>query len=372
MKAPCPAQQEGLGDGGGERLSLSWRPFSFSLPAALQTAAGSLSQRRGWLLRLETSHGACGWGEAAPLAFGAAAEAALQDCESALKRLGSCTTRGEVEWLLPAFPAPLAFALGAALAEADGWVGPAAGGWRQAPPSAWLLPAGEGALPAARALLEPWAPHTGPQAFPPTLKWKVGVHPTHQEQAWYEELAGLLPAGARLRLDANGGLDRPTAWSWAERLAGDRRLEWLEQPLDPADQEGLEALARLVPVALDESLLRHPELRLHWEGWQVRRPSQEGDPRPLLRELQGGRPRWMVSTSFETGIGQRWLAHLAALQAEGPTPTAPGLAPGWQSPGELGAQAPETVWRSVDADAARHSHTGRRPDLQDGPCRQRP
>ncbi|MFY7696524.1 MAG: hypothetical protein ACOVQK_09250, partial [Cyanobium sp.] len=204
VKAPCPAQQEGLGDGGGERLSLSWRPFSFSLPAALHTAAGSLSQRRGWLLRLETSYGACGWGEAAPLAFGAAAEAALQDCESALKRLGPRPTRGEVERLLPAFPAPLAFALGAALAEADGWVGPAAGGWRQAPPSAWLMPAGEGALPAARALLEPWAPHTGPQAFPPTLKWKVGVHPTHQEQAWYEELAGLLPAGARLRLDANG------------------------------------------------------------------------------------------------------------------------------------------------------------------------
>lgn len=329
-----------------EPLRLDWRPFSFSLAAALHTAAGSLRQRRGWLLRLETSLGACGWGEAAPLAVGSAAEAALQDCASALRQLGPHPTRGEVEQLLPSLPPPLAFALGAALAEADGWVGPAAGGWRQAPPSAWLLPAGEGALPAARAALDAWPSSTAPQASPPPFKWKVGVHPAPVEQAWYGQLAGLLPEGVRLRLDANGGWDRPTAWSWAERLAEDQRLEWLEQPLDPADQEGLEALTRLVPVALDESLLRQPELRQRWTGWQVRRPSQEGDPRPLLQELQRGRPRWMVSTSFETGIGQRWLAHLAALQAEGPTPTAPGLAPGWQAPGELGAQDPATVWRA--------------------------
>ncbi|MEB3193697.1 MAG: o-succinylbenzoate synthase [Cyanobacteriota bacterium] len=327
-----------------EPLRLHWRPFSFPLPAALHTAAGSLHERRGWLLRLETSPGACGWGEAAPLGVGAAAEAALQACASAIAQLGPHPSRDAVERLLPALPPPLAFALGAALAEADGWVGPAAGGWRQAPPSAWLLPAGEGALAAAQATLEAWPSPVPPQASPPPFKWKVGVHPAPLEQAWYGELAALLPAGVRLRLDANGGWDRPTAWSWAERLAGDWRVEWLEQPLDPADQEGLEALARRVPVALDESLLRQPGLRQRWQGWQVRRPSQEGDPRPLLRELQRGHPRWMVSTSFETGIGQRWLAHLAALQAEGPTPTAPGLAPGWQAPGDLGALAPETVW----------------------------
>jgi O-succinylbenzoate synthase len=333
----------------GERLSLGWRTFSFPLPATLLTAAGSLRLRRGWLLRLETTSGACGWGEAAPLAFGAAAEAALQDCATVLEQMSPRPLRGELEQLLPALPPPLAFALGGALAEADGLVGSATPvGWLPAPPSALLLPAGEGALSAAQAQLGASSLDPEFQACPPTLKWKVGVHPAHQEQSWYEQLADLLPAGAKLRLDANGGMGRPTAWSWAERLAGDRRLEWLEQPLDPADQEGLEALARRMPVALDESLLRQPELRYRWEGWQVRRPSQEGDPRPLLRELQRGRPRWMVSTSFETGIGQRWLAHLAALQAEGPTPTAPGLAPGWQAPGELGAQEPETVWGASD------------------------
>lgn len=334
---------------GGEEVHLSWRPFRFPLPAPLRTAAGCLTHRHGWLLRLHTASGGRGWGEAAPLDFGPAEGGGLDACAEALQALGARQPREALERGLPSLPPAVAFALGAALAEADGLVGPVAGGWRQAPPSAWLLPAGEAALAAARALLEGWASSSLGGGNPPTWKWKVGVHPAPQEQAWYQDLAECAPPGARLRLDANGGFDRDTAWSWAELLRGDGRLEWLEQPLDPADHEGLEALARAVPVALDESLRRRPELRRLWPGWQARRPSQEGDPRPLLRELEEGRPWVMVSTSFETGIGQRWLAHLAALQAEGPTPTAPGLAPGWRAPGALASDCPETVWFAAGA-----------------------
>jgi len=318
----------------------------------LRTAAGALVQRRGWLLRLETAQGAVGWGEAAPLAFGDAHDAALEGCALALRDLHAPWAREDLEQRLPGLPPPVAFALGAALAEADGLVGTAAGGWRPAPPSAWLLPAGAEALTAARSLLAARpADGTAPDgALPPislTVKWKVVVHGEREERAWYRQLAALLPPDSRLRLDANGGFSRATAWRWADQLRGDGRLEWLEQPLDPADQAGLEALAERLPIALDESLLRNPELRRHWPGWQVRRPSQEGDPRPLLRALAEGQPRWMVSTSFETGIGQRWLAHLAALQAEGPTPVAPGLAPGWRAPGALGGEEPEAVWKAA-------------------------
>lgn len=325
-----------------ERILLEWRPFSFSLQAPLLTAAGVLVQRSGWLLRLETGRGAIGWGEATPLLFGDASATRLHTCAQAIRQLGSSLSRGELERQLPDLPPPMAFALGAALAEADGLVGPGdPEGWRPAPPSAWLLPAGEEALRTARRLmgLQPSS----------SFKWKMGVCPLEKELAWFSELAAGLPPGGRLRLDANGGLDRAAAGRWADHLAGDGRLDWLEQPLDPADQEGLEALARRLPVALDESLRVRPELRNSWRGWQVRRPSQEGDPRPLLRELRQGRPWLMVSSSFETGIGRRWLAHLAALQAEGPTPAAPGLAPGWEAPGELGSPQPERVWQAAMA-----------------------
>jgi O-succinylbenzoate synthase len=227
----------------------------------------------------------------------------------------------------------------------DGAKGPAAdGGWLAAPPPAWLLPAGEAMLAALDVLLQGAA-----AAAPLTVKWKVAAAADGLERRWLERLLERLPADGRLRLDANGGWDRATAAAWAERLAREPRLEWLEQPLAADDQEGLDQLALGIPVALDESLRLQPELRNHWGGWQVRRPSQDGDPRPLLGQLRRGVPRLMLSTGFETGIGARWLHHLAALQARGPTPAAPGLAPGWSPPGDLAAADPERVWRAAGA-----------------------
>ena len=55
----------------------------------------------------------------------------------------------------------------------------------------------------------------------------------------------------------------------------------------------------------------------------------------------------MLSTAMETGIGRRWLHHLAALQWRGPTPTAPGLAPDWQPVGPLWSDDPAEVWRAA-------------------------
>jgi O-succinylbenzoate synthase len=245
-----------------------------------------------------------------------------------------------LEGAIALMPPALGFAVGSALAEADGLVGPGAGGWLQAPPSARLLPAGRAAISAVERLLA----QGGEPQTPLTLKWKVAVMADHLERQLLESLLDRLPRRARLRIDANGGWDRATARAWADRLTAEPRLDWLEQPLAVQDPEGLESLAERVPVALDESLQQCPELRTTWQGWQVRRPSQEGDPRPQLALLQAGVPRVMVSTGFETGIGRRWLAHLSALQARGPTPAAPGLAPSWAAAGALFCEDPEGVW----------------------------
>jgi len=431
---------------GNDRLQLAWRPFHFRLPMTLVTAHGALVERRGWLLRLSRDDGAVGWGEAAPWPGGpeqrqvvvgpgssavartplpafapppplALPQLQLAAVEIAIAQLGPSLGRRELEAELPALAPCLGFALGLALAELDGlgipgdaeqghvagsrapWGGP----WRAAPPSAWLLPAGEAVLAALEAVLEraeqlqgaeppagssgrpgaAGAPASGamgdvdlgaaaavapdvvggaadavappaaawrgaPQAAGPfTFKWKVAAGPDPEERAVLEQLLMRLPHGSRLRLDANGGWDRATAQAWAVRLASDPRLEWLEQPLAPADLEGLAALAALVPVALDESLRFDPGLRQRWPGWQVRRPSLEGDPRPLLQALTTGTPRLMLSTAFETGIGRRFLAHLAALQQDGPTPTAPGLAPGWRPAGALFDNDPALVWAAA-------------------------
>ena len=188
--------------------------------------------------------------------------------------------------------------------------------------------------------------------LPFTLKWKVAVCDHEEELGLLQGLLDKLPVSARLRLDANGGWDRLQAWRWVEQLRGDSRLEWFEQPLAADDWEGLEAIAAVVPVALDESLQAHPTWRDQWEGWQVRRQLLEGDPRTLLRDLLRGKPRLMLSTTFETGIGGRWRAHLAALQAQGETPAAPGLAPGWCPASPLFSSDPAEVWAAADFLAA--------------------
>jgi O-succinylbenzoate synthase len=316
-------------------LELETRPFAFRLPRPLHTSSGRLQDKRGWLLRLQDPDGGVGWGEAAPLEPSERPAVA-----AALAALGPAVERSDLERRLPALPPSLAFALGAALAESDGVVGTAAkGGWLAAPPSAWLLPAGEAML----AALDRGLTAAGPLTF----KWKVAAAPDGLERRWLERLLERLPADGRLRLDANGGWDRPTAAAWAGRLEREPRLEWLEQPLAAPDQEGLDQLAQRIPVALDESLRQWPELRQRWAGWQVRRPSQDGDPRPLLDQLRLGVPRLMLSTGFETGLGSRWTAHLAALQWRGPTPVAPGLAPDWSPSGPLFDRDPQRVWAAA-------------------------
>ena len=375
MSSPLPPP-------GNPPLTLAWRPFRFALPRALVTAQGALQERAGWLLRLQASDGRLGWGEAAPLELGVgwrggapgSCADTLEACRATIAALGPSLSRQQLEAALPGLPGSLAFAIGAALAELEGLGGEAAGfeglagevggggltepkdlageapvgglatgwlaqGWLPAPPSAWLLPAGASVLPA----LEEAASRNAQ-----TLKWKVAAGDDALERQLLEAVLERLPEGARLRLDANGGWDRATAAAWADRLAGEPRLEWLEQPLAEDDLEGLEALAARLPVALDESLRRHPWLRQRWSGWQVRRPALEGDPRPLLAALGAGRAGWMVSTAFETGVGRRLVEHAAALQWRGPTPTAPGLAPQWRPTGPLFDADPAVAWASLE------------------------
>ena len=319
-------------------LQLQIRPFRFALTKPLRTAAGVLRDRCGWLLRLESRDGRIGWGEISPLD-----QALLPCCRRELEALPSPLTRQTLEPLLPRLSGVIGFGFGGALAELDGLVGDRARrGWLMAPPGAELLPAGGLMLSHLERLLEQRGRR---RAL--TLKWKVAAEADRLERRWLEQLMERLPSTARLRLDANGGWDRTTALAWMRALAGDARFAWLEQPLAPEDRDGLESLAQQGPVALDESLAHDPRLRETWAGWPVRRPAVDGDPRPLLRDLQEGVPQRMVSTAFETGIGRRWLHHLAALQIQGPTPAAPGLAPGWCPAGPLFSDDPQVVWEAT-------------------------
>ena len=323
-------------------LRLEIRPYGFALTRPLRTAIGGWQRRCGWLLRLEGAS-RLGWGEVSPLDVHGQAR-----CARWLEALPPGEwTEAALEEQVQTAPAEVAFGFGAALAELQGLVGDGSDGeWLAAPASALLLPAGQ-AMPAA---LNQLLSQTSAQV-PFTVKWKVASAPAAEERDLLAWLLAALPPQARLRLDANGGWGMDEAQRWAARLQGEPRLEWLEQPLAVEHYAGHRRLLETVPVALDEGLRERPHWRQTWPGWQVRRPVLEGDPRPLLRQLQQGVPRLMLSTAFETGIGARWLAHLSALQQLGPTPVAPGLAPGWCPEGALWSTEPAQVWAAAEATA---------------------
>jgi len=159
-----------------------------------------------------------------------------------------------------------------------------------------------------------------------TIKWKVALKNNHEEEASLEEILSQIDNNIKLRIDANGSWGREIANRWADILKDNKNIDWLEQPLCVDDIDGLKELNKKIPIALDESLLKFPTLIDEWKGWQIRRPSQENNPVKLLRELENKKSLISISTSFETGIGKRWLYHLSSLQLQGPTPKVPGLA----------------------------------------------
>ncbi len=159
-----------------------------------------------------------------------------------------------------------------------------------------------------------------------TIKWKVALKNNHDEEAILEEILSQIDNNIKLRIDANGSWEREIANRWADILKDNKNIDWLEQPLCVDDIDGLKELNKKIPIALDESLLKFPTLTDEWKGWQIRRPSQEKNPVLLLKELENKKGLISISTSFETGIGKRWLYHLSSLQLKGPTPKVPGLA----------------------------------------------
>ncbi|WP_338462348.1 o-succinylbenzoate synthase [Synechococcus elongatus IITB7] len=203
------------------------------------------------------------------------------------------------------------------------------------PTSAVLLPAGAAALSAIASA----APAT-------TYKWKIGLD-------WESELELLLqldrqlPRSAKLRLDANGGLTMAQADRWLQALTAINerqpgRIEWLEQPLDPSQVDDLLKLASnwlQVPIALDESVSQLPSLQFwqtqSWPGLYILKPAIAGCPQAVLQFCQEHQLPVVVSSMFESPIGWRVVAAIAAQlgradQAQGLGTTA-WFADDWES-----------------------------------------
>ena len=151
----------------------------------------------------------------------------------------------------------------------------------------------------------------------PTFKWKIGVAEPTEEIELLKQLLRKLPLGAKIRLDANGGLTFKQARQWLEFAETQPQIEFIEQPLKPAYLAEMMALQRdfKVTLALDESVASIAQLidcyNQGWRGVFVVKAAIAGYPHKLRQFCQQHDLDLVFSSVFATDVGRQAALKLA-------------------------------------------------------------
>ena len=306
-------------------------PYRLALAEPVVWNGERRETREGVLLRLEDESGRAGWGDAAPLpgfsreGLGEVAEAlravlpALDGVDLDARDLLS--PRGGFHTALDAagLPSSARFAVDLALADL------AAQEQRRTLPQALhpdpavVLPL-NGLLMGDRDAVVAGARRLAAEGYA-AAKLKVGRASVEDDAATVRAVSAAL-GGVALRLDAN------RAWTVAQTTAFARAidgvaLDYLEEPTpDAADHPAL-WLDTGLPIALDETL-QEPGGEAHLRGWAaaaVLKPTLVGGLMAALRLAAAARAvgvRAVLSASFESGVGLRGVAAVAAATGAEP------------------------------------------------------
>ncbi|MDA9703955.1 o-succinylbenzoate synthase [Prochlorococcus sp. AH-736-L19] len=293
------------------------KSYSFKLSTKVENSKTTYLTKSGWIIKLTTNEKKIGFGEVSPLH-----KEDLKQCAKQLDMIPSYVEVSNLSQQINIFHPCIQSAINSALAEINGKIFFKENYYFDEIDKTAILLNHENVVSDLNEIKKRQS-DIGKSL---TIKWKVALKNNHEEEASLEEILSQIGNNIKLRIDANGSWGREIANRWADILKHNKNLDWLEQPLCVDDIDGLTELNKKIPIALDESLLKFPNLIDEWKGWQIRRPSQENNPVKLLRELENKKALISISTSFETGIGKRWLYHLSSLQLKGPTPKVPGLA----------------------------------------------
>ena len=298
-------------------LKFEKKSYSFNLSAKVENSKTTYLTKSGWIIKLKNNDKKIGFGEVAPLL-----KKDLKKCEEQLNMIPECEELSNLSEQINFFHPCIQSAINSALAEINRKIIFKKNYFFEEIDKTALLLNPNNVISDLNQIKKSQS-NFGKSI---TIKWKVALKNNNEEEAILEEILSQIDKNTKLRIDANGSWGREMANRWADILKDNKNIDWLEQPLSVNDIDGLKELNKKIPIALDESLLKFPTLIDEWKGWQIRRPSQENNPVKLLRELENKKALISISTSFETGIGRRWLYHLSSLQLQGPTPKVPGLA----------------------------------------------
>ncbi|NET37265.1 MAG: o-succinylbenzoate synthase [Cyanothece sp. SIO1E1] len=281
-----------------------FRPYRRQFKRPVKTSHGTWQVRSGIILRCLDEAGQIGFGEIAPLSwFGSETyEQALAWCQQWPK----VVTADEIFTIPDRLPA-CQFGFESAWANCSWSKNKAAGSMQ---PTAYC-----GLLTTGAAALQNWPSLW--QAGYHHLKWKIGIAPMADELCWLNQLVESLPPSAKLRLDANGGLNLLEAQKWLE-VCDQIGIEFLEQPLPPEQLDAMLALEQhyQTPLALDESVATLNQLKNCYEkGWRgifVVKAAIAGSPTQLRTFTRVHPVQLVFSSVFETSIGRTAALQLAA------------------------------------------------------------
>ena len=311
------------------------KSFRFKLSSAVDNANQSYEYKSGWIIKLQNIDKGVGFGEVSPLR-----KEDLQKCHAQINKIPRYINSTKISERFKSFHPCIQSAINSALAEIERKIIFKENYYFNEIDQTALLIDSNKALQELKVLKN----NQNIKGKVITIKWKVGIRDNNEEEKILIKILSQLTNNIKLRIDANASWEREIANRWFDILKDNKNIDWIEQPLAIDDIEGLKELNKIIPVALDESLLKYPNLINEWDGWQIRRPSQERNPINLLKELRDKKSLISISTSFETGIGRRWLYHLSSLQLLGPTPKVPGLALKKNPNSYLFLNEPQKIW----------------------------
>ena len=314
----------------GPIASVRWRPWRIPMRDPLATGAGDLTEREGVLVRIETSDGAAGLGESAPLPAEGLGVTALAARIAEAGRAIVGRTPAEA-WPVPSGERVPGADVGVETALADllsrscgvplarwlaGRVGPA-------PPAPAPIP--------VNALLGASSPDDLTREAAAALdcgfgifKVKVGRDAALEGERLRAVRAAIGP-DVEIRIDANG------AWSEGEAVDAlaahaAHGVALCEQPVAPGPG-AVASLARVraaspVPIAADESCASLGNLRALLDADAVDavvvKPLRTGlaEALAMIGEAAAHGVPCILTTTFDTGAGTALAAHLAALLPE--------------------------------------------------------
>ena len=307
------------------------RPYALALTEAVTWGGKAYGRREGALLRLEAADGSVGWGDAAPLP-GFSRET-LGEARRALGVLGEAIVGQDIDpgqVLLPfgaiargldaeAYAPSARFAFDLALADLAAQAGSRSVPQVLHPDPAVVLPLNGLLMGAADRVLAD-ADRLAAEGYT-TLKLKVGRGDLEAEAYLVQALRQRLGAAVALRLDANRAWTVDEATAFAEAVAG-ADVAYVEEPLQ--DPDGLPVLWHDtgLPVAVDESVSERGEAAIRgWAAAAVLKPTLLGGIAATLRLALHARSvgvRPVLSAAFESGVGLRGVAALAAATGAEP------------------------------------------------------